>query len=424
MGTGAITGLNLSTPDNANSIATRVASANGVSATGVNEIALNVGDGLAATIIPLIDEPDKPLNLTLIVPLVFPFAEGIANGTLVGLDISLKSFVPLTGSNLEDLAANVALGLSEAFASNLDFNKLKNLTSSEFSISSSGLDFSLIAENAGEGLSLGTVIGLGITQHSTGFTAIPPNSDNFTQVIPVVVKDFTVGLSSAFLENVDFSLLSQKLQGATSSVTTKINMPLIVEGFIRGAVDGIVDGITVAGGISNFINGKMPSDALARPDAPGTTFDDSVDGVAVAFGRGLANEAILQVGLAISKKANSSTPATKLRRSTIDNVLSTTQGPIINSTFLSFLVQQGVDNLQCKGVGGIGSVFLGLQDSKLLSPSMLGLSNTTTSLLPTTPLTITLDGNRFTFGLQSVTDSLYINGLSMKTFTYLTILHG
>jgi hypothetical protein len=425
LGTGAITGLNFSSPDHANAVATQVASANGYSATGMNEIALNVGDGLAATIIPLVDPPDKPLNLSLIIPLAFPFAEGIANGTLVGLHLTTKSFAPSTGDNLTDLAANVALGLSEAFASNIDPNILKNLTGSGLSLSTSGLDFAGIAESAGEGLSLGTVIGLGITQQSIADLAQSPSTfQNFTQMIPVIVKDFTIGLTSSFLESVDFSLLSKKVQGISSSVSIQINIPEIVEGFIRGAVDGVTDGLTVAGGISNFITGKMPVDALARPDAPGTTFNDSVDGAAVAFGRGLANEAILQVGLAIGRKSNSSTPGPLSRRSPIDNLLPSTQGPIINSSFLSFLVQEGVNNLQCKGVGGIGSVAMGLEGSKVLSLDKLGFSNSTTSLLPNTPLTVTLDGNQFTFGLQSVTGSVYINGLPMKTYTYLTVAHG
>lgn len=424
MGAGGATALNLSTPDHASDVANQVAAENGVSATGVNEIALNVGEGLAAEVIPLVISPDKPLNLTLIVPLVFPFAEGIAEGALVGLDLTSKVFAPSTANNLTAIAGNVALGLSEAFASNIDLTKLQNLTSSGFSLPP-GLDLGEIAENAGEGLSLGTAIGLGVTTDPITFGEdSTTDSGNLTQIIPVVVKRFTTGISSTFLEVVDFNFLGDKLGSLTSAFSGKLDIPIIAEGFVRGAVDGVADGISVAGGVSNFIDGKMPADALDEPEPPGTTFNDSINGTAVAFGRGLANEAVLQIGLAISRKANSTTTTPLSRRSDLNVSLPTTQGPIINSTFLNFLIQQGVNNLQCKGVGGIVAVANGLQDSKVISFNDLELSNSTTSLLPSGPMTITMDGNEFNFGLQSVTGSIYINSLSMNTFTYLTVLHG
>lgn len=414
LATGGVSALNLTTHDRAKAIATQVASANGQSPTGMNEVAMNLGDGLAEVAIPVVYSSDKPLDLTKIAPYAFPFAQGIGNGSLIGLDVSLVSFSPSTGASMTNVVSNVALGLSESVARNLDIKKiLDGIKSQPLEIPSS-IDLKLVLEQAGEGLSQGVVVGFGIQQKSLVFPD-PRTPANQTEAIPYAVKGFTMGLTSSFLTAVDLSKLALKLKTLSPSLPSlNLQIPSLVEGFARGAVDGLFDGISAAGGLSNFIAGKISPDAFNKTEPAGTQFNDSVGGAAVAFGRGLTNEAVLQVGFAISKKNN----PTLARRDV------TTDQPILNATFLNFLLQEGANAIQCTGFGGVGSILMGLRDSKTLSANGFALDNSTLGLLPSDPLTIETNGNHFKFSIQTMMSSIEVNGVPMNRFISLTVVHG
>lgn len=305
LGEGASTGLNLTTPELARVEEAAVLKENGMNADGINGVALQFANGLAAMVVPIVMKTG--MNLSMFAPYVYPIARGIGNGTIMGLDISDTVLKPSTGTNISDLVGSLGFGLSDSIAGNVNMSKVGGFDLGSLS------NMRAILQGAGEGLSQGALAGLGVAKASLVTQVQADVATNGSLNIPIAVQDFMSGLSGSVLANIDFRKVQTKFGGMTNS----LDVPKIIEGLARGLVDGAVSGVNASGGLSNLISGKVSPDALTTASAAAGSvdsvygFDDSLNGSAIAFGYGLSNEAILQFGQSLggdlSKVVNGST---------------------------------------------------------------------------------------------------------------------
>lgn len=386
---GTSTGLNLTDEAKAKGIATRVASSMGMQATGLNQIAQNLGTGVSAQLAPSLGgdlTSDIPVGMV-----AFSLAQGIGQGSASGLNLTQQRFEPKNGSDLMTLAGNIGLGVSEPIASSIDTQQL---------LSQSGLNngdlmaqIPQIAMAAGQGLGGGAVKGLrldkganangdsmlgkrqapanpgqldvigavgnftyglsetflesadlskivdpnafnfnldskGIVSFASGAgkgigegLAIALNLTNGTAMSPrtdsteidaskeQIAEELVKGMVAGFLQNGGMSAAKQALNTGAGGLPSNINPGRLAEGAARGLVEGAVNGLSQAGGLRNVLSGNFSKDLpMNLPSLPPSTFNDSVDGAAVSFARGLSGEGLLLVSQYLNEGKNGSTP--------------------------------------------------------------------------------------------------------------------
>jgi hypothetical protein len=373
---GTSTALNLTDMQEASMIASRIATAYNVSATGANLAAENFGSGLAGEIAPFLKNSNASLALA-----TYALASGIGNATAAGLGLTQKQFAPSNDINIESVAGNLGLGVATPIVSNIDIKMV--MQSLRDSIGTSGLIGQLpeIASAAGMGLGEGARKGLGLTasepsvliQQKRQLTNNTPDfsgaigsfaeglSQSFIQgsnltelglavgtVFPNMIDFQTmlrpiaagagagVGMGVAiglnfkpanatptFLGNVPYeeqqisltaegfmeNMLSNFLTNSTAVQLTKdflmdapsrllkdVNSAQAAEGLARGVVEGAMSAMSSVGGIKNLISGNISANALYKvPILAPSRFNDSVNGSAVGFARGLAGKATILI---------------------------------------------------------------------------------------------------------------------------------
>ncbi|KAL6160798.1 hypothetical protein ACJBU6_01317 [Exserohilum turcicum] len=546
LGMGASTGLNLTSPQQASAIASRIATSFNAAPTGLNLVAQNLGDGLLSQILPTVKLGNA--QLPNIGPAAFALASGIGNATAAGLGLTQEQFKPAQNATIEDIAGNIGLGITTPLVANLK-DMLQSLTSSA---AGSGLMQKLpeIASAAGVGLGKGVKNGLGL-----GATKTDSNGNN-TQGrnrratddksggpdISQAVELFTEGASQSFLAGSNFSLANNLFGGASlagsfdiksmlapiasgvgagiglwaavglnfrpvgskatiagdgtangtngvqvataaeaftqnlltnfllnSSVIDDVKMiakgknPMFrlnfeaaqaAEGFGRGAIEGVVSAISSVGGFKNLVSGDIPANAIDDlPVLGAITFNDSVNGAAVGLGRGITGKGTLLVANIVknltSGSQTSKNAALGRKRSissghegvSVDKLspLYTRQTQQTGSVEAPLAIdaataqaggQKAVDVLNCQGIGGLASVFLGVRSNLKPDMSIFSLAGGANGppldpqvlqALPKGPVNITLNGNTFEIVLQD--QDVKVNGQELKVFVVLTALH-
>jgi hypothetical protein len=160
-----------------------------------------------------------------------------------------------------------------------------------------------IAAGAGQGIGEGAAIGLGF-KSDAGLTVMTGNmsSDQSTQMI---TAEFSKSLVASFLANGTATTALANLTAGAGGATANIQPALVAEGLARGLVEGSVNAISMAGGIENVLSGNFSiAMAMNMPPMTSTNFNDSVNGSAVAFGRGLAGEGTLLIASMITNLTN------------------------------------------------------------------------------------------------------------------------
>jgi hypothetical protein len=160
-----------------------------------------------------------------------------------------------------------------------------------------------IAAGAGQGIGEGAAIGLGF-KSDAGLTIMPGNmsSDQSTQRI---AAEFSKGLVASFLANGTAAAALANLTAGAGGAAANIQPAMVAEGLARGLVEGSVNAISMAGGIENVLSGNFSIEmAMNMLAMASTNFNDSVNGSAVAFGRGLAGEGTLLIASMITNLTN------------------------------------------------------------------------------------------------------------------------
>ncbi|RMZ70059.1 kinase isozyme mitochondrial precursor [Pyrenophora seminiperda CCB06] len=531
LGVGATTSLNLTNTQETNKIVAKVAAANNASATGINLIAQQLGNGVSSSVAPALG---SNTNISL-GPAAYSLALGIGNATAKGLGLTQQKFLPSNASGIEAIAGNIGLGVAGPLVSNIDFQALmKNAGGSTFM-----QQLPQIAAAAGMGLGEGAKDGLRLASTSAGksgnqkrqASGNPSMATNVSEVVGVFAK----GLSQSFIEGsnfsslttasmftnmVDFKALLQPLSagvgagigsgaaiglgfkaadsepvfgtnmtgndqqtamvaesftqnlvanflinstaleqaqksitdGGPNSVFKNVDAAKAAEGFARGTIEGILSALASVGGINNLINGTIPANAIDNvPVLKPTKFNDSVDGSAVGFARGLTGKGTILVAEiarnltrgpqnTIESAAGQKRSVSKVAEEAsvvADGQLSPRQleerkigGLVISARTAEVAAQTAIDTLTCPGIGGLASTVLGLRSALKADPSLLDaftgdgtvpLDGAVLRALPKGPITLYNDGNNFEVELQ--TSSIKVNGLDLMTMIVVTALH-
>jgi hypothetical protein len=238
---GTTTALNLTDMEEANAIATNIATAYNASATGVNLAAQQLGSGLSRQITPSFDSSNFPLGLA-----AFALASGIGNATAVGFGLTEQRFTPSSDSSIEGLAGNFGLGVATPIVSNIDLRATISSLGNSSGVSDFMRNLPKIAAAAGLGLGEGARDGLGLSASK------PQNveqqkrqsEDPLMETVdyPATVQSFAKGLSQSFIQGSNFSNLDI---GSVTAFPNLTELQAMLRPIAAGAGAGIGMGVAI-----------------------------------------------------------------------------------------------------------------------------------------------------------------------------------
>jgi hypothetical protein len=289
-------GLNWTTTEQADAQARKIAAAIGKNLTGFNLIAQNIGTGFTAQLAPSIDNTSLPSGMA-----VFRFAQGIGQGTAMGLNLTQTNFAPTNSSEFMSVVSNLGLGIALPIAENMDVSKFLNKPSGTTHQFMEQL--SEIAVAAGQGFGEGASRGMDCMKSNASgpmFRKRSNSADPNAMDLPGTVGNFAIGLSQSFLGSVN---LSEMLTVGMNH----IDLPKVAEGAARGIAEGTIHALSKGGGLSKVLAGDFPKELATNLSAlPLTTFNDSAHGSVVSFMRGLSGEGVLLLAQMAKTEKNSS----------------------------------------------------------------------------------------------------------------------
>ncbi|KUJ17679.1 uncharacterized protein LY89DRAFT_58940 [Mollisia scopiformis] len=427
LGDGAMTGLNMTGPVN-----TTVPS-------GVDGIAQNLGSGLTSSIFSssamksVLSFNSSSLGSTgTIGEAVLALAQGLGGGAASGLNLSSTSSTndsaAFNTSGISGIAGNFGQGLSSSLLSAVQLPSLNSLMSTGSSVigsaGNSSFNIAAIGAGLGAGLGQGAAIGLGFQAD----VASTPTTDTAG-----ITQDFARGLVSSFLQNGTLSKVTSSFSGNSSAPgglsLSSIDVSKVAEGLAVGMISGA--GSTIS--------------SLQLIGADTSSFNDSVGGAATGFGRGLGTEGAKLVedllAQSSSKAANrrrsfagpsNVEKSVNLRKRDTASANATDLASVIanlNASTINPLLQTGIDDLTCEGVGGLVGVFLGLVQSKTVSLNALtskgtspSTSNTTLNL-PDQVFIIRSGGNTYSVNPAKGITTVSINGMAIGSFIGVAAAH-
>ncbi|KAI1539769.1 hypothetical protein PtrSN002B_008844 [Pyrenophora tritici-repentis] len=529
LGVGATTSLNLTDNQEAIDLATKIATANNASATGLNLIAQQLGSGLTSAITPSLS---NNTNFSFS-PAAYALASGIGNATAKGLGLSTKQYLPSNVSSIEAIAGNIGLGVTGPIVANIDFQALlksaggsmimqqlpqiaaaagmglgegardglgltstsagnpgiqKRQTAGDSSTDTAfseavglfakglsrsfvgGSNFSMLATGtsltdlmnlkamlqplfagAGAGLGAGVAIGLGF-KAANSKPILGTNMTGDNEQTAMAAESFTQNLLANFLMNSTALQQAQKLiTDSPASVFQNVDPAKAAEGFARGTIEGFLSALASVGGINNLINGTIPANAIDNvPVLKPTRFNDSVNGSAVGFARGLTGKGTIllaQIARNLTQGSQDATdpaPGQKRSERAAEEVSVGTGDPLsarqlegmkinrfaISATTAELAAQKAIDTLTCSGVGGLASAALGIMSAIKADPNILDmmagdesvpLDGAVLRALPQGQITLFNAGNNFEVVIRDA--SVKVNGLDLVPFAVVTALH-
>jgi hypothetical protein len=233
----------------------------------------------------------------------------LSNNTLADVDVP-------------EVVGSFAKGLSQSFFKG---SNLTNLNLAVDMILPNTIDLQAMlrpfASGAGAGIGMGFAIGFNLKPADAApILAISSNSTSHDEQIALAAEGFTQNLFSNFLKN------STALKQAKEYVIA--NPPQVfkdadgakaAEGLARGIVEGAMNAMSSVGGIKNLISGNIPNNAFEDvPVLAPTQFNDSLNGFAVGFARGLSGKATILIAEIARNFTRSSTAAAPPQKRSLD----------------------------------------------------------------------------------------------------------
>ncbi|KAH8698049.1 hypothetical protein GQ44DRAFT_779310 [Phaeosphaeriaceae sp. PMI808] len=369
--------------------------------------------------------------------------QGLGNGAVKGLGLGKGANATL-GSLLgkrqapadPGLAAitgavgNFTFGLSESFLQSANLGKL--IDPNAFNLNLGGNTILSFASGAGKGLGEGIAIGFNVTNGTT--TSPQPEVTGIDRNKEQLAKELVKGIAAGFLQNGGASAARNILSSSTGGLTNSIVFAQVAEGAARGIVEGAVHGLSQAGGLRNVLSGNFSKDLpMNLPSLPPSSFNDSINGSAVSFTRGLSGEGLLLFSQFLNGGKGNSQPPAKRSVDAMGVVpyglasrqeATSTPALAIDSGTLQGLAQVGINTLTCPGFGGAVAVAWGIMDSlKIDGRKVINeqLDGSTLVALPKDPITITSGGNAFVVNIQE--QSIKINERALRPFAVILGLH-
>ncbi|KAK6612736.1 hypothetical protein H4I96_01949 [Botrytis cinerea] len=410
-------------------------------ASGFNLAAQNLGSGLTKSLVGSIsiapvgtdmtaakaaanDSMTMMIGAGTINGAALALAQGLGSGASQALNFTAPSEkAAFNTSGINGAAGNLGQGLSSTFLSGINTTSLLSKAMSTVNINDLiqgngtllGSSLSQIATGAGTGLGQGTSVGLGL-QNAAMMETSPNGSAG-------AVQDFTMGLTSSFLQNGTLSKLMTSMMGSTG-----LSAAMVAQGFAVGFLDGA--GNTLAG--------------LPTPPMQTLMFNDSIGGAATGFGLGLGSQGttlVKQVLADPSIISNFTKSATTKRhilqnRAMIpssrvsviqrrDSSPSSGNGSFIdalNATTLDPILQMGIDTIGCAGVGGLASIGLGLFETGTIDVNQLsGILKMNKNITNNQTFILENGGNTYTINLAKM--DIQINGMPIVRAIVAIVLH-
>ncbi|TGO59378.1 hypothetical protein BCON_0045g00410 [Botryotinia convoluta] len=437
-------------------------------ATGFNLAAQNLGSGLTKSLVGSISIAPagtdmKAAKAAANDPMAMMIGAGTLNGAALalaqglgsGASQALKFTTPsdkaaFNTSGINGAAGNLGQGLTSTFLSGINTTSLLSKAMSGVNINDLiqgngtilGSSLSQLAASAGTGLGQGTTVGLGLQNAATMETS--PNGS------AGAVQDFTMGLTSSFLQNGTLSKLMTSLMGSgglstamgmgvteadmssgsssSPSFLANLNIAAVAQGFAVGLLDGA--GNTLAG--------------MSTPPMQTLMFNDSVGGAATGFGLGLGAQGttlvkqVLANPSIISNLTKSSTAKRHLlqsramippssisviqRRESSSSSGNNSFINALNSTTLDPILQMGIDTIGCAGVGGLASIGFGLLTTGTIDINKLnGMLKMNENITNNQTFILENGGNTYTINLAKM--DIQVNGMPIKRAIISIALH-
>ncbi|TEY57355.1 hypothetical protein BOTCAL_0220g00080 [Botryotinia calthae] len=432
-------------------------------ASGFNLAAQNLGSGLTKSLVGSISiapvGTDTAVNdsMTMMIGAgtingaALALAQGLGSGASQALNFTAPSEkAAFNTSGINGAAGNLGHGLSSTFLSGISTTSLLSKAMSTVNINDLiqgngtllGSSLSQIAAGAGTGLGKGTSVGLGL-QNAAMMETSPNGSAG-------AVQDFTMGLTSSFLQNGTLSKLMTSMMGSTglsaamgmgvteadmdsssssaTSFLSNLNIAAVAQGFAVGFLDGA--GNTLAG--------------LPTPPMQTLMFNDSIGGAATGFGLGLGSQGTTLVKqiLADPSIISNFTKSATTKRHILQNRamipssrvsviqrrdLSPSSGngsfiDALNATTLDPILQMGIDTIGCAGVGGLASIGLGLFETGTIDVNQLsGILKMNTNITNNQTFILENGGNTYTINLAKM--DIQINGMPIVRAIVAIVLH-
>ncbi|EFQ87027.1 hypothetical protein PTT_17605 [Pyrenophora teres f. teres 0-1] len=356
-----------------------------------------------------------------------------------------------SATNLSEAVGVFAKGLSRSFVEGSNFSILATGTSFTDMMDLKAM-LQPLSAGAGAGLGAGVAIGLGFKDANSGpIFGINMTEDN--EQTAMAAESFTQNLLANFLANSTALQQAQKLiTDSPSSVFQNVDPAKAAEGFARGTIEGFLSALASVGGINNLINGTIPANAIYNvPVLKPTRFDDSVNGSAVGFARGLTGKGTILLAQIARNLTQGSQTATdsgpEQERSTGDVAAEVSVGTgdllsarqldgkktnrfAISAAIAELAAQKAIDTLTCSGVGGLASAALGVMSAIKADPSILDMVTSDESVpldgavlraLPQGQIKLFNAGNNFEVMIRDA--SVKVNGLGLVSFAVVTALH-
>ena len=186
-------------------------------------------------------------------------------------------------------------GLSTSFIEGSNFSSLVASTNLTNMVNLQAMLRPLSA-GAGAGIGSGVAIGLGF-KPADSEPMFTTNMAGDNEQTAMVAESFTQNLLANFLMNSTALQQAQKfVTDSPPSILKNIDPAKAAEGFARGAIEGVLSALASVGGVNNLINGTIPANAIdGVPVLEPTKFNDSLNGSAVGFARGLAGKGTILV---------------------------------------------------------------------------------------------------------------------------------
>jgi hypothetical protein len=290
--------------------------------TGIMGIAGNFGLGVSSPIASSIDVQKLVASagtngqLMQQLPQIAAAAgKGLGEGASNGLGLAKPITAPQrrqapNGQDQTDIPGAVGeftRGLSQSFLQSSDLNKALDMIAPG---ASNGLNIDImgmilpVASGAGQGIGEGAAIGLGF-KADAGLTVMNGNLSS-NENTEMIAAEFAKSLVASFLANGTAQVALANLSSGAGGLTMNIQAARVTEGLARGLVEGSINAISMVGGIENVLSGNFSLEAAMNfPPMDTSNFNDSVNGSAVAFGRGLAGEGTLLIANLITNMTKS-----------------------------------------------------------------------------------------------------------------------
>jgi hypothetical protein len=205
----------------------------------------------------------------------------------------------LENMDIPEVIRSFAKGLSQSFTKGSDFSNL-NLTAGTIFPNAVDLQAMLrpLAAGAGAGIGMGFAIGMNLKPADAApVLAISGNSTSNDEQAALAAEGFTQNLFSNLLTNSGAIQKARKwIADNPPQVVKCVDSAKAAEGLARGIVEGAMNAMSSVGGIKNLISGNIPTSAFEDvPALAPTHFNDSLDGSAVGFARGLSGKATILI---------------------------------------------------------------------------------------------------------------------------------